>query len=274
MVAAALMDRPAVEQPCHGHERGVEDRHRQDEHGEDQRGDRGPGDLPARDEAERGKCKAEHLASRVAHEHERAAAAPEVERQEAEARESAGQSERERRVVGVHRDRVDGEEEERDRGERRSEAVHVVEQVERVRKPDQPDDGDRISDDLVVHELDVRAAHDHDRGGGALRGQLGERPEPVEVVDEAADEHERDRRVDPDKRAIDVERAGSSRCPEADAEACEDPDPAEARRVGVMPAILARDCKKASARRRAQKCPDHAGGDRQGEDRHGGAHRR
>ena len=109
---------------------------------------------------------------------------PQVERQEADARERAGEREGEDEVARVHGDRVDREEAERDRGERRREAVHVVEQVERVRHADEPDDRDRVADPVVADELHLRAGREHDHGGADLRRELRERAEAVEVVDE------------------------------------------------------------------------------------------
>ena len=75
VVAAALVDRPAFEQPRDRDERGVEDRHGEHEDRQDQRRDGRTGDAPARGEPERGEREAERLAARVAHEDERPAAA-------------------------------------------------------------------------------------------------------------------------------------------------------------------------------------------------------
>ena len=47
---------------------------------------------------------------------------------------------------------------------------------------------------LVVDELDVRPGGEHDRRGGALRGELRERRQAAQVVDEPGGEDERDRR--------------------------------------------------------------------------------
>ena len=52
--------------------------------------------------------------------------------------------------------------------------------------------GDRVAEHRVVDELDVRARREHDRGRAALGGELRERGQPEEVVDEPGEEHERD----------------------------------------------------------------------------------
>ena len=83
---------------------------------------------------------------------------------------------------------------ERDPGERRREAVHVVEQVERVRHPDEPEDRERPRDDVRVDQLHVRAGREHDHRGGDLQRELQLRRERTHVVDEPGDEQQRDRR--------------------------------------------------------------------------------
>ena len=52
-------------------------------------------------------------------------------------------------------------------------------------------DGDRVAEDRVVDELDVRAGREHDRRRRALGGELRERAEAEEVVGEPGGEHER-----------------------------------------------------------------------------------
>ena len=92
----------------------------------------------------------------------------------------------------VDRERVDREERARDRRERRREAVHVVEQVERVRHPEQPDDAERGRERRRSRRSRTRTPdHDDERGGAALRGELRERRQAEDVVDEAGDEEDR-----------------------------------------------------------------------------------
>ena len=74
VVAAALVDGPAVEHPRDRDECRVEDRDGEHEHGQDQRRDGRAGDAPARHEAERRERESEHLRAGVAHEDERRAA--------------------------------------------------------------------------------------------------------------------------------------------------------------------------------------------------------
>ena len=144
------------------------------------------------DEAERREREAEHLRAGVAHEHERPAVRPQVERQEAAARQGAERErEDEHRVVRVDGDGVDGEEAECDRGERRGEAVHVVEQVEGVRHPDQPEQRNerRRRRRLWISWTSVPVARTI-AGGGELRRELRQRRQSVDVVDEPGDEEE------------------------------------------------------------------------------------
>ena len=196
VVAAALADRPSLEQPHDRDERRVEDRHREHEDRQEQRRDRRPGDVPAREQAEAGEDEAEHLAARVAHEDRRGPAGADVEGEEAEAGERERQREHEHEVVLVHGGGVDREVAGGDRGERRGEAVHVVEQVERVRHPDEPEQPDRDREDVVADDLDGEAAREHDHGGGELGAELRERRQRADVVDEAGDEQDRAARED------------------------------------------------------------------------------
>ena len=69
-------------------------------------------------------------------------------------------------------DGVDREERARDRGERRREAVHVVEQVERVRDPDEPDEREREREHVVGDDLDREPGREHDRRGRELGCEL------------------------------------------------------------------------------------------------------
>ena len=134
VVATALRDGSALEQPNRRHERRVEDRDGEDEDRQEERCDGRPSDVPARCETERGECEPEHLRAGVAHEDERLLARAKVERQEARAGARAGEGEGQVSIVWMDGDSVDCEEAKRDPGERRGETVHVVEQVERVRR--------------------------------------------------------------------------------------------------------------------------------------------
>ena len=191
MVAPALVDGPAVEEADDRHERRVENRHGEHENREQQRRDRRPGDLPARRQPERRQREAEHLAARVAHEDRRRPAPSQVEREKARARQRKRQRERQHGVVRVHRQRVDGEEDGRDPGERRCEPVHVVEQVEGVGEADQPDDGNDVREQVVGDQArDRGAVGDHDSGGCELSAELRDRAEREQVVEQARHEEQ------------------------------------------------------------------------------------
>ncbi len=122
------------------------------------------------------------LAARVAHERECVAVPAEVERQEADTRAAEAQRQHEHEVARALRGGVDCEVEARDGGERRSQAVHVVEQVEGVRDPDEPEQRDGDRDPVRADELDRQPARDRERGGGDLRTELGERGQAADVV--------------------------------------------------------------------------------------------
>ena len=241
MVPAALGDRPPLEQPDDRDERGVEDRHREDEERQQDRRHRGSRDLPARGERQRGEREAEDLAARVAHEDRGGPARPEVKGQEAD----AGGAERERehqhhavRVLGHGVERVVGA---RDRGERRREPVHVVEQVERVRDPDEPDECDRGRQHLVVDDLDREPAGENDRRRAELGAELRDRAEREEVVGEPGGEEEGAAAEHAEELGARVDRAGRDREQDPGCEAEEDPDSAEARRRSLVPALSRRN---------------------------------
>src|SRR4029078_12916660 len=84
---------------------------------------------------------------------------------------------------------------------------------------------------------DLRAGHEHDRRRGDLRTELRERAEAVEVVEEAGDDALRAAGVDADERTRRHERARRGGEREAGAEPGEDPEPAEERRRGIVPAV-------------------------------------
>ena len=110
MVAPALRHGPSFEQAHDRDERRVEDRHCENEQRQQERRDGGAGDVPARGKPERSECEAEHLASAVAHEDGCRPAQPQVVGQEAEASEADAECEQRNHVIGVDRERVDGEE--------------------------------------------------------------------------------------------------------------------------------------------------------------------
>ena len=169
--------------------------------------------------------------------------------QEAGARERAREREREHGVVRVDGHGVDREEPERDRGERRREAVHVVEQVERVRHPDEPEERDRAGEDVVVDELDGRPGREHDRAGGDLRGELRERAAGGRRSSTSpATKSERDRRRRaPSSACVGSNAPDGDREPEARAEPGEDADAAEHRRRALVPAVGATAARRARA---------------------------
>jgi hypothetical protein len=100
--------------------------------------------------------------------------------------------ERQHRLVLVLRERVDREVAARDDRERRRETVHVVEQVEGVRDAHEPQEPESPGEDVVADDFDVEAAREDDDGGGDLRGELRDRAQVPEVVDETRDEDDRD----------------------------------------------------------------------------------
>ncbi len=106
-----------LEQPDDRHERRVQQWDGEHEERQEQRRHRRARDGPARGEAERPEGEAEQLAAAVAHEHGRGPSQPEVVRKEAETSEADAEREHGDHVVGVDRERVDGEERARDRRE-------------------------------------------------------------------------------------------------------------------------------------------------------------
>ena len=116
---------------------------------------------------------------------------PQVEGEEAD----AGPAERERdgqaRLARVPHDRIDREDGARHRGERRGQAVHVVEEVERVRDPDEPDEAQHRREHVVADHLDREAGAEHRRRGPELGDELRHRAERVDVVNEPGREENR-----------------------------------------------------------------------------------
>ncbi len=169
---------------------------------------------------------------------------------------------------------VDCEEGEGDPGERRGEPVHVVEQVEGVRHADEPEHRDRARDDRVVHELHGRPGCEHDRAGGDLQRELGERVQVPEVVDQAGEEHHGDPGVHAEQLLGRVSRADRNRQPEPGGEAGEDAETAEKGRRGRVPAV-GRGMRNEPARQGGtQERPDHERAGGEGDKRRDGAHGR
>ncbi len=270
VVAPALRDRAALEQPHDRDERRVEDRHGQHENRQQERRHRRPGDLPARGEAQRRQREPEHLRAGIAHEDERLAPTTEVEGQEAGTCERPRERDREDGVARMDGDRVDREERERDRSEGRGEPIHVVEQVERVRHPDEPDQRERPGDHLVVDQLHVRPGGEHDDRRGELDGELADRRQRTQVVDQPCGEEERDPGVDPCDLAGGRDRTGGDGQPQPDGDPGEDPDPSEQRGRALVPAV-GRGCRdQACCHRGAEQDPDgERSGGKSGDGREG-----
>ena len=235
--------------------------------GSEHRRDRRPGGRPARGERERGEQEPEQLAARVAHEDPRPVGRPEVERQEAGAREREREGEDEDELVLVHGRRVDREVDARDRRERRREPVHVVEQVEGVRDPHEPEERDRDAEHVVLDELDPQARRDRDRRRADLRRELRERAQVPDVVDQPGGEDEPRPGEDPGELPGRFEGADGERQEDAGRDSGRDGDPAERRRRAVVPALAARlgheprsDCRGAQqgpqGERRDWECGD------------------
>ena len=143
-------------------------------------------------------------------------------------------------MVRVDRVGVDREERARNRGERRGESVHVVEQVERVRDPDQPDDADHCRGDVVADDLDADAGRENERCGRALRRELRERRELVEIVDEAREEEDPAAAEDAAELRRRRDGARGEGDPGGREEAGHDADAAEERRRARVPAVFLR----------------------------------
>ena len=136
----------------------------------------------------------------------------------------------------------------RDDRQRRGEAVHVVEQVEGVRDADEPEETDGPREDVVPDDLDVQPAREHDDSGGDLRGELRDRAQVAEIVDEPCDEDDRDAGEDPAELAAPLDDARGERDGDAGDEAREDPDSAERRRRLLVPALVRRERRRTARR--------------------------
>ena len=197
------------------------------------------------------------MAPGVAHEHRGSALRPQVEREEAAACEPERDREREDRLVLVRGQRVDRKVRARDDRERRREAVHVVEEVEGVGDADEPEQADRPRDDVVADQLDVEAAREDDDGRGDLGGELRDRAQVPEVVDEPGDEDDRDTGEDAAELAGPLDDPRRERDGDPGGEAGEDPDSAEesasAARASLSPVGTATSRAPTGERRRSQR---------------------
>ena len=90
----------------------------------------------------------------------------------------------------MDRHSVDREQRRCDRRERSGQAVHVVEQVEGVGHPDEPDETDRCCEHVVADDLDGDTCGEHDRGRAELDGELDDRRQRADVVDETGCEEQ------------------------------------------------------------------------------------
>src|SRR5207247_9352009 len=135
--------------------------------------------------------KAEHLAPAVAHEDGGRPPQAEVVREKAETGEADAEREYGDEVAWVNGVGVDREERARDRGQRRGEPVHVVEQVERVRHSDDPENADRSGRDVVAYDLHPDPAGQDERGRRQLCAELRKGREMEDVVQEAGEVKDR-----------------------------------------------------------------------------------
>ena len=253
----------------------VENRHREHEHGQDERRDGRAGDAPARGEAERGEREAERLAAGVAHEDERPSPGPQVEREEAEAGGRAGEREAEVRVTGCW---VTASTAKKANAIAASVAASPSMLSSRLNAFEMP----------ISHTTAIASAitslwtiwtcvpvAEHDRRRTALGGELRRAvPGAEEIVGEPGEEDERDPGVDADEPRVGGEDADRGSRPDADAEAGEDADPADDRGRLVVPPVGRGQRNEPPGRARPEQGPDHDCGSRQGDHRHGGAHRR
>ena len=251
----------------HGHERRVENRNRKHEQRKQDARQRRPGGRPARRERERGEPEADHLAARVAHEHGRALPRPQVEGQEADTRAAERQGDDEAELARVAGDRVDREDGARDRGERRGQAVHVVEQVEGVRDPDEPHQAERGREQVVGDDLDREPGDEHEAGRCELGRELRDRLQRVEVVGEPGEEEDRAAGDDPAELAARVDRADRERGADSGDEAREDADAAEDGRRALVPALARRRGDQPAGEIRAQQRGEGQRRDRESGDR-------
>ena len=274
VVAAALRDRPAFEQPDDGHERRVEDRARQGSGsaaGASRRSCRRPSSS-RRGRAPRARSRAP--GARVAHEDERLPPGRRLNGRKPAQAQRAGEREREDGVVRVDVTASIAKNAKRS-GERRREAVHVVEQVERVRHADEPEQRERATRRRALWiSCDVRAGREHDHGGGELRSRASRAASSAcrSSTRPATKRIEMPPKM-PASSVAGWDRAGGDREPEPDAEPGEDADPAEERGRAVVPAVArgGRDEPPLRAGEREEQPDGERGGGESG-DRREGAH--
>jgi hypothetical protein len=164
-------------------------------------------------------------------------------------------------------DRVEGEVRRGDRGKRRRKPVHVVEQVEGVRHPDEPQEAERDRDPVAVDELHGQAARERDAGSADLEPKLRPGRKCPEIVDEAGQEEQRAPADDAPKLAARLEGARGHGYADPGDDAREDPQPADERRLALVPAIVPRRGREPVGERATKSRPDHRKGGRQSGDR-------
>ena len=117
------------------------------------------------------------------------------------------------------------------------------------------------------------AREHHDRGGD-LRGELRDRAQVSQVVDETRDEDDRDAREDPAELARPLDDSRRERDEDSRGEPGEDADPAERRRGLRVPALVRWNGDEPRADRRTKEEPENRGGDRERGDRDDRVHNR
>ena len=192
---------------------------------------------------------------------------PQVEGQEADTRAAERERDDEAELARVAGDRVDREDGARDRGERRGQAVHVVEQVEGVRDPDEPHQAERGREQVVGDDLDCEPGDEHEAGRRELGRELRDRLQRVEVVGEPGEEEDRAAGDDPAELAARVDRADRERGADSGDEPREDADAAEDGRRALVPALARRRGDEPAGEIRAQQRGEGQRRDRESGDR-------
>ena len=172
----------------------------------------------------------------------------------------------------VDRHRVDGEEGGGDGGQRAGEPVHVVEQVERIRDPDEPEDAEHDRERVVRDDVHREAGREHEGCRSHLGGELRERGQGAQVVDQAGDEDDAHAAEDPEELRAGMQAAGCERRADARPQSGKDADTAERRRLSLRPALAARKGDEPPPCGRAQTEPDEKRDDRESDDRGDRAH--
>ena len=256
MVAAALVDRPSFEQPHDRHERRVEDRHREHEDRQQERRDGRPGHLPARRQPERGEREPEHLRAGVAHEDERLAVRPQVERQEADSRRARRRATRTSTAsLGWT---VTASIAKKPNAIAASVAASPSMLSSRLNAfviPTSQSSATSVGDDLRCGRAGRRCrSRARSPAARELRRELRERRQRAEVVDQPGERRagrcrRRSRRA---ARSSGIAPDGD-REPEPGGEPDEDPDAAEERRGALVPAVGRGRCDEAPRERRAEQ---------------------